>query len=410
MSTPAASAQADYRVQAGDVLEIAVASMPEMRQRVAVQLDGSVSLPLAGTIVVEGATVAELRSRVRSALASKIIRIRAPDGRDVTRTVEPDEVAVGVVEYKPVFVTGDIGHAGEQAFRPRMTARHAIIAAGGPSVVRANGREADAPALRVEYVSAWFAAAAEEAKIWRIRTELGEKVKFDLSSLPPAPTQAVVPELLALEREIADRHNTSTDRERDYFKVGIREADQQIAVLTEQQKAEEEGLKADTLDLQRAIDSYGKGSLPSPRVAEYRRGVLMSSTRKLQTGAQLIAVRRTRAEFARNLDRLDEERRVRLISERREALIRSAVERTRIQSAEEKLSAAGLQPPRANEHGDKLQIAILRMTDQGRNRLYVDQDTELHPGDVVEVSMAPSNLETVKLNQPAPGAGVSGSP
>ncbi len=44
----------EYRLHSGDILEIAVVGMPELKQRVTVQVDGSVSLPLLGTIAVAG--------------------------------------------------------------------------------------------------------------------------------------------------------------------------------------------------------------------------------------------------------------------------------------------------------------------------------------------------------------------
>jgi polysaccharide biosynthesis/export protein len=45
-----AQAKAEYRVNVGDVLEVAVAGVPELRYRAPVQMDGDISLPLVGTL------------------------------------------------------------------------------------------------------------------------------------------------------------------------------------------------------------------------------------------------------------------------------------------------------------------------------------------------------------------------
>ena len=393
-----AIAGAQYRLQAGDVIEVSVAGIPEMRQRSPVQLDGSVSFPLAGTLEVEGATLAELRVKFQAAVSRRVMRIRLSDGREISRTVEPDDVALSVVEYKPIFVTGEVARAGEQSFRPRMTARQAIVAAGGATENSRSGSIVpDLPNLRSNYVTAWIGTATEEARLLRIRTELGESVTFKVS-LPGSPVpESVVSEILALERDAAAGRNDAQVREKHYYGRAIREADQQIAVLTEQLAAEEQGVAGDTADLKRAMEMYGKGALPSPRVSDYRRAVLMSSTRKLQTTSQLMQVRRTRGEYVRTLDKLDDDRRVHLIGEQRETIVKLAVEKAKLQSAEEKLREAGLPVPRQAGSEGRLTINIIRGRGKVVDRLIAHEDFELMPGDVVEISFGVDPTRSVNL-------------
>src|SRR5947207_13515025 len=72
-------ARAEYRLQGGDVVEISVSGVPELRQRAPVQLDGSVTFPVVGTFMVEGVEFSEIRTKLQSAVASKIFRIRTAD-------------------------------------------------------------------------------------------------------------------------------------------------------------------------------------------------------------------------------------------------------------------------------------------------------------------------------------------
>jgi polysaccharide export outer membrane protein len=396
----AGAALAQYRLQAGDVIEVAVAGAPEMRQRSSVQIDGSISVPVAGVVMVEGATLPEMRERIQSALGRKMLRARGSDGRETTRSIDPDEIAVSVVEYKPIFLSGEVARPGEQAFRPRMTIRQAIASAGGVSSSTGNGQSpADAATQRSAYVAAWLGAAGEELRIWRIRTELGEKATFDLGAAPQPVPNSVLAEMLELERQTAAKRNAAQERERDYLKRAIKEADQQIAILAEQSVAEDKGAQADAADLQRAMDMYGKGALPSPRVSEYRRAVLLSSTRKLQTMSQLLQVKRTRGEYGRSLDKLDEDRRAQLTVEHREAIVKLALERSRLQSAEERMRASGVALPRpAMDGAGRVEVTVIRAKGKTVDRLIAYEDLELMPGDVVEVSSTGEAVQSVNLS------------
>ena len=66
---PAAWAQG-YRVQAGDVLQMEVLEDTSLNRSLLVLPDGTVSVPLAGTVSASGKTVDALRSAISAALAS----------------------------------------------------------------------------------------------------------------------------------------------------------------------------------------------------------------------------------------------------------------------------------------------------------------------------------------------------
>ena len=171
------SARAEYRLQGGDVVEISVSGVPDLRQRAPVQLDGSITFPVIGTFMVEGVDFSDVRGKIQS-----------PDGREFSRTFEREEVAATIVEYRPVFITGDVTRAGEQPFRPRMTVRQALATAGGFSALaRGTATSFDTANLRSEYVTVWLNLAREHVRVWRIRTELGENIELDQKAIPPAP-------------------------------------------------------------------------------------------------------------------------------------------------------------------------------------------------------------------------------
>jgi polysaccharide export outer membrane protein len=388
-------ARAEYRLQGGDVVEISVFGVPELRQRASVQLDGKITFPVIGAFLVEGVEFSEVQSKIQSAAASKIFRIRTPDGRELSRMFERDEVAATIVEYRPVFISGDVTRPGEQAFRPHMTVRQALASAGGFSALaRANATSFDAANLRSEYIAVWLNLAREHARVWRIKTQLGENIELDQKAIPPAPvSDAVSSQIVNLEIEYWAASSADHERAKDFLRQSIEQAGKQALVLAEQRQSEDDGVQADAQELQKAKAAYGNGTLPSHRVAEFRRAVLFSSTRQLQTTNQLIVVQKSRAELARELEKIDDQRRIRLLAELQDATVKLAGEGAKLRGVEEKLQLAGLRPPRTSDSANKADITVFRTGISGKERHTVEADSELQPGDVIEVALRPEGVD-----------------
>lgn len=69
LMAPAAWAQSGYRIQSGDVLQLEVIEDPSLNRSMLVLPDGTVSLPLAGTMRATGRSIESMRSAIASALA-----------------------------------------------------------------------------------------------------------------------------------------------------------------------------------------------------------------------------------------------------------------------------------------------------------------------------------------------------
>jgi polysaccharide export outer membrane protein/exopolysaccharide production protein ExoF len=81
--------------------------------------EGKVSLPLVGELSAVGKTPGELASAIGAALKARI------------GLVEPPDVSVEVVQFRPFYILGDIEKPGEFAYRPGLTVLQAISIAGG---------------------------------------------------------------------------------------------------------------------------------------------------------------------------------------------------------------------------------------------------------------------------------------
>jgi polysaccharide export outer membrane protein len=386
-------AKAQYRLDVGDVLEISVAGVPELRQRVAVQLDGSISYPLLGTFVVAGLSPSEVRAKIRATLPSKVFRQRALDGRETVVVIEADQVTANVVEYRPIYVNGDVSRPGEQIYRPLMTVHQAVALAGGYEVMRfrMNNPFLDSADFRGDYESFWTEFAKEQAHIWRLKMELGEEENLDQKILQDAPIPAsTISQITRLEIEQLKGRQDDYVREKEFLQRGIKQADEQIGVLSEQLQKEEAGLQADTQDLQRITELFGKGAVPMPRITDSRRALLLSSTRALQTIAQIMTTRKHRDDFSRQLERLDDQRSINLRQELQDAGVKLNQIRAKLQALGEKIQYTALvRSQLIRGAGGKPQITIVRKGGTGRERFSAEEDSELQPGDVVEVALRP---------------------
>jgi polysaccharide biosynthesis/export protein len=287
-----------------------------------------------------------------------------------------------------------------------MTVRQAIALSGGYDVLRLRMENpillsAD---LRGEYESLLTEFAKERARVSRLNTELGEKDTLDqelLADVPVSPSRKA--EIVSVEAEQLRTEQADYEREKAFLRHSIKQGDEQIKVLSAQDAKEEQGAQADAEELQKVVELFGKGALPSPRVTDARRAVLLSSTRKLQTAAQLMQVKKQQGEIARQLERLDDQRRIKLLQDLQDVRTRLGQVRAKLQSTSEKLryTAARSQLVRGNEL--KQELIVVRKGKSGRQRIIVDEDSELQPGDVVEVVLPLDDVAGV--DKPAQIAG-----
>jgi polysaccharide export outer membrane protein len=317
--------------------------------------------------------------------------MRTPDGREHVIVIDADEVTANVAEYRPIYVDGDVSKPGQYPYRPSTTARQLIAVAGGYDVMhmRMNNPYLESADLRSQYGSLWTEFAKDQARIWRIKNELGDGPQIDPAVLKDVPIPfSTISEIVNTETEYLRTKQSDYQREEAFLQRGLREGDNQVNVLSAQQKTEEEAYQSDLDELQKVNDLFGKGALVSPRVTDARRAVLNSSTRKLQTQARLMEVKTQQDQLTRKLEKLDDQRRLDLLRELQEASVTLNETRAKLQSVGEKLQyTAMVRSQLVRGAGDKAEIAIIRKGEKAQERIIVDEDAELQPGDTLEVAL-----------------------
>jgi len=117
-----------YRMDAGDGLRITVFGQDDISNTYAVDKAGYLAMPLIGSVPAKGRTAKELEGQIATQLRKGFIR-------------DPD-VSVEVSTYRPFFMFGEVGTAGQYSYVPGMTVQNAIAVAGG-FTARAEQRDVD---------------------------------------------------------------------------------------------------------------------------------------------------------------------------------------------------------------------------------------------------------------------------
>ncbi len=117
-----------YRLGAGDRVRITVFEQEGLTNTYAVDQSGYIAFPLIGAVAARGYTVQQVEGQIAEKLRQGYLR-------------DPD-ITVEVDRYRPVFVMGEVGAAGQYSYVPGMTVQKAIAAAGGYSA-RANQSNVD---------------------------------------------------------------------------------------------------------------------------------------------------------------------------------------------------------------------------------------------------------------------------
>ncbi|MBL6459078.1 polysaccharide biosynthesis/export family protein [Belnapia sp. T6] len=383
------SAQAEYMVGVGDVLDLRVTGVPDLSRRMAVDPDGSVLLPGAGRIQVAGLTAMAMRSRIELAMASQVFRQKDRNDRLRLVALKPGDVVVGVVEYRPVYVDGDVLTTGQYAYRPSMTVRQVVALSGGYSLLR--GRQSDLFRDRFELLSHYRGVGAqlakEQVRAARLQAELENReelptIHFDELPISEADGREMVrDELEALRVSQAEYRQAQA-----VLTSAIDRITAHTRVLADAQQREEQEVRANQADFERTTKLFGSGSLPSQRVTETRHAVMEAAARRLGLLTEMIKAQADGDELQRKLEKLANDRRVRLLED-------IGASRVRLVEFRAKLEATGAHLGRGAEArqfqrlGQTVQpeLSVVRQNGAQTLRIEVTEDTDLEPGDVLDV-------------------------
>lgn len=116
----AQSAPSDYKLHAGDKIEVSVWKEPDLQRAVTVRPDGRFSFPLTGDLQASGRSVDEVRidieSRLKKYIPEPVVTVTAVD-----------------VQGNRVYVIGQVARPGMFVMNPELNVLQALTMAGGPT-------------------------------------------------------------------------------------------------------------------------------------------------------------------------------------------------------------------------------------------------------------------------------------
>jgi polysaccharide export outer membrane protein len=177
---PAAFAQGSYTIQPGDVLQFEVLEDPSLNRSLLVLPDGSISVPLAGSLKASGRSLDSVRGAIATALApnfSNSPTVYLSVGQLAVPTGSAAAVAAGLI---PVYVVGETNGPGRVDVEPGTTLLQFLGQMGGftqfAAVKRIQLRRAD-PKTGLESVYQFnYKAVQEGAKAPIIVLKKGDVV------------------------------------------------------------------------------------------------------------------------------------------------------------------------------------------------------------------------------------------
>ncbi len=116
-TTALAQESDNYTLGPGDTIVIQVFGQDDMKIETQLTDSGTINYPFLGTLKVTGMTIKQLEQRIYSGLKGDYF-------------VEPN-VFVGIVQYRPFYIHGEVKKPGGYPYQPGMTVNQAIALAGG---------------------------------------------------------------------------------------------------------------------------------------------------------------------------------------------------------------------------------------------------------------------------------------
>ena len=115
---PSEPAGKTYQLGTGDQIRVTTYGEKDLSGEFRVDDSGYVALPLTGPVIAEGLTTRALSDTIKHTLQEKNL-------------LGDPSVVVEVVQYRPIFVLGEVQHPGPYPYQAHMTFLNAVALAGG---------------------------------------------------------------------------------------------------------------------------------------------------------------------------------------------------------------------------------------------------------------------------------------
>lgn len=361
---------------------------------------GHLTLPLVGEVGAAGLTIAEASSQIADQL------------RQSAGMIDKPNVIVEVIEYRPYYVLGDVGHSGEFPFRPGLTVLRALSVAGG---LQAAGSQTARPPVR-DLVSLQGelrllvqTAATMKIKRARLLAELNDKEKIAFPADVPqddggenAAMRQGEQLMFDLRRNTVKQQLESLQTQRDLNADEIKVLEQLIAVNRDQ-------LQKTAQEIKRTKGLLENGVVTAARLMALETAAANLQSEQLDANARVFSVREQMAKLSKDMQDIVSKRKEAVIAELQESelkLRQAEVRATTVSGLVDQVTTAGLLLAPEQSQSPTLgnvQIVIRR----GKQTFPVasDNDVNVLPGDLITVALTGAS-EPGETENPDPATGL----
>ena len=378
----AAPAFADYRLGSGDILELDVFGMPDFKRRVTVNIDGDVSVPFIGELHARDLSLSELRKLMIQQLAE-------------TGSIRNAQVTIELVEHRPFFVSGNVSKPGAFAYQPGLTVRQAAALAGGYDSVRVGSINPllVTPDLKSENNSLWTDLVRSVSRLESLKAEMAERSEVDLGILEKAPvSKSMIKEISGLEVRKLQTRLIDFRNEQQFLSQTALSAKTRVAGLEIALQQQLSSVAEQETVVERTLSNLSKGMTASTRVDEERRGLAYLRSQQADISGRLAAAQREYSEAVRGVEKFKDARQEQLLQGIQDATVETQRLRNQIRATEDKLLYVGATEAQLRRGEIRLELIIHRRTEEGLQQLTAMEDTEIEPGDVLDVLVRPDDL------------------
>ena len=386
---PTTQAVAGYKLGPDDKLAIRVYEWPDLTGDFSVAADGSLSLPVIGTIPVTGLDVGALSRTIAENLQGK------------ARLQQLPSVIVDLKQYRPFYILGDVQQPGQFPYRPGLTLLQAVGIAGGffrltdPGLLRL---ERDAITARGALRVLGFKRDQLTGRRARLLAELEDRKEIAYPpELAKRKGESGIAQLMQEEQIAFDSNRNALVEATASLRAQIGLYEKEIVSLGAQIDTEKQQLRAVQKELAEVQGLVTRGLAPTPRLTLLERNVaqIVGAQQNLET--MIIRARQSISQAEQRINDLRGMRRKEITTELQKTTADLDDTRQQIATSEQLVVEAEETAPsataaRVRSPSRSARFVITRRVEGDMQDIEANGSAAVEPDDVIRVDNSPRDL------------------
>ncbi len=284
----------EYQLTIGDVTSFDFLDDTLPSEQLTVASNGQVNLPLLGGFKVEGLTVPEASDAIRKAFVDRRLFI------------DP-QFSFSIVNFRPIYVLGDVKSPGSYAFQPNMNVEQAVALAGGQSTGGATSEDRIITQARLrgdmDETAVEIAHAAVSAA--RVKAQLDGRAELRAEDIPdkarPSITESLRATLMPTEQKILEVEARGYKTRIGQLTAAIEEVGGALKNLDQLVTNQKAAIDSARDDLERSRALYKRGIKTITEISNIEREVTAQESHLLEIYNQMSSTRRELGDLQRAL-------------------------------------------------------------------------------------------------------------